>query len=311
METEKIKKQNDKAKGGKNNTQSILTSAGAVTAGGIVGAVAENALSPDSNSDSKTEPDKDSNLQSTAENKQEAEVTESPETVNPEIPDTPENPDTPDTPDTPGTNHPEPQNPESQTPDEIAQAIIDKDQIDENDIDAPDVVSIESFTTVFDENGNELAAANVRTPDGTQYVLADLDDDGIYEGILNTDGYLVAHAEANLTHSDLEAMINSDGGYLALNEQDKTSMIDDPTGDIIITDADQSPDMAQNDEDSSEDSDIDNLIAQLLNDDDSDSSDGDEVIVDDDNTDDTDDEDDSDDDDSDNDSDIDDDGDLA
>ena len=290
MDTEKFKKQGDKAKGGKNTTQTILTAGGAMAAGGVVGAVAGNVLHPDPEPKPEPKPQPEPDPNKPDPNKpDEPNKPENPETPEkPQTPDTPEKPDTPDIPDKPEPDKPEPDKPEPdkpepdkpepQTPDEIAQAIIAKDEIDENDLDVPDVVAIESFTTVFDENGNELAAAMVRTPDGTSYVLADLDGDGIYEGVLNTDGYLVAQAEANLTHSDLEAMMNGDGGYLALNEQDKTTIIDDPTGDIILTD-DPSTDIAQNEEHQDDGSDVDDLIAQLLDGRQSGDS-NDEVIVD-------------------------------
>lgn len=281
METEKFKKQTNKARGGKNNTQTILTAGGAMAVGGIVGAVAGNVAHHEDMPDPKPQPNQpeNTNASETSEN------LDNPSQKDTHVGfDTLDTSDTPENPATPNSlNRPQPEKPDSLTPDEIAQAIISNNEIDINDIDVPNVIAVESFTTMFDENGNELSAAMVRTPDGTPYILADLDGDGIYEGVLNTDGYLVAQAEANLTHSDLEALINDGGGYLAINELDNTSTIDDPTGDIIIIDDKPSSNFAQSEDVNDDGTNVDDMIAQLLEGDPDDKYEEDEVIIDDDN----------------------------
>lgn len=242
METEKfkIKTGETKPKAGKNTTQTILTAAGAVGVGAIGGAFAANAVNQPS---TKPEPSSNPDEANLPEN-QNPTTSEDSEQVAEDNNQTGQNPSDLTQPQPTTGNQQTSQNnqqhPNSggqqtsgeETPDQIAQNLLNEQQKDEDDIDPPDVVSIEGFTSVYDENGNELQAALVSTPDGTEYILADLDGDGIFEGVLNTDGYLVAQAEANLTYSDLEAMLQSDGGYLAINEFDHTGV--DGSGEDII-----------------------------------------------------------------------------
>lgn len=174
---------------------------------------------------------------------------------------------------------------EGETPQEVAEAIAHAEEIDNNDIDAPAMVEIDKFTSAFDENGNEIAAVEVHSQDGTPFLLADMDNDGVYESMFDTDGNFVTHTEANLTHSDLEAMMDQTGGFLAINEQDHTSLSEDPTNDIIDTETGAHPDMAMNETSTSETTEatsnptgeqdlaqeptadeIDNLLAELLGD---------------------------------------------
>ena len=180
---------------------------------------------------------------------------------------------------------PTPSSAEDETPQEVAEAIAHAEEIDNNDIDAPAMVEIDKFTSAFDENGNEIAAVEVHSQDGTPFLLADMDNDGVYESMFDTDGNFVTHTEANLTHSDLEAMMDQTGGFLAINEQDHTSLSEDPTNDIIDTETGAHPDMAMNETPTSETTEatsnptgeqdlaqeptadeIDNLLAELLGD---------------------------------------------
>lgn len=188
-----------------------------------------------------------------------------------------------------------------ETPQEVAEQIAQAEEIDKDDIDAPAMVEIDGFTTAYDENGNEMAAVMTHTPDGTPFLLVDVDGDGTFEGVFDTNGNFVAQAEANLTHSDLEAMMDQSGGFLALNEHDVTHASDDPTNDIIDTETGTHPDMAMNEpaasatptgnqeeqpdvvqqEETSADE-IDNLLAELLGSDTDSDSKGlnEEVLVD-------------------------------
>lgn len=188
---------------------------------------------------------------------------------------------------------------EGETPQEVAEAIAHAEEIDKNDIDAPAMVEIDKFTSAFDENGNEIAAVEVHSQDGIPFLLADMDNDGVYESMFDTDGNFVAHTEANLTHSDLEAMMDQTGGFLAINEQDHASLSEDPTNDIIDTETGAHPDMAMNETPTSESmeatsnptgeqdvaqeptaDEIDNLLAELLGDNtDSASKDVDEEVL--------------------------------
>lgn len=190
---------------------------------------------------------------------------------------------------------------DGETPQEVAEAIAHAEEIDSNDIDAPALVEIDRFTSAYDENGNEVAAVEVHSQDGTPFLLADLDNDGVYESMFDTEGNFVTHTEANLTHSDLEAMMDQTGGYLAINEQDHNSLSEDPTNDIIDTETGTHPDMAMNETPTSEQpettvdytgeqdlaqepttDEIDNLLAELLDDNTDSNSKGvdEEVLVD-------------------------------
>lgn len=133
------------------------------------------------------------------------------------------------------------------TPQEVAEQIAHAEEIDKDDIDAPAMVEIDGFTTAYDQDGNEVAAVMTHTPDGTPLLLVDVDGDGVFEGVFDTNGNFVAQAEANLTHSDLEAMMDQTGGFLALNEHDKTTATEDPTNDIIDTETGTHTEMAMND----------------------------------------------------------------
>lgn len=173
------------------------------------------------------------------------------------------------------------------TPQEVAEQIAHAEEIDKDDIDAPSVVEIDGFTTAYDQAGNEMQAVMAHTPDGVPLMLVDVDGDGVFEGVFDTNGNFVAQADANLTHSDMEAMMDQTGGFLALNEHDKTSATEDPTNDIIDTETGTHPEMAMNERPTEEQSpegytgeqpgqpdvaqqeepsadEIDNLLAELL-----------------------------------------------
>lgn len=123
-----------------------------------------------------------------------------------------------------------------QTPEEIAQDIIGKEEIDPEDIDTPSVFTVDGFTTVYDEMGNEVDAATIHTSDGTQFLLADKDGDGVFEGVYDNGGNFVAMAESNITQSDLQTMFDPTGGYLAANDLNMPEGPSaDPTNDIINT----------------------------------------------------------------------------
>ena len=169
----------------------------------------------------------------------------------------------------------------SQTPEEIAQDIIGKEEIDPEDIDTPSVFVVDGFTTVYDELGNEVDAATIHTPDGTQFLLADKDGDGVFEGVYDNGGNFVAMAESNITQSDLQTMFDPTGGYLAANDLNiPEGPSADPTNDIIDTEtgehvnpesywAENNP--SNNGEDTTTEipediEDVDDLLAQLLGD---------------------------------------------
>lgn len=174
-----------------------------------------------------------------------------------------------------------------QTPEEIAQDIIGKEEIDLEDIDTPSVFTVDGFTTVYDEMGNEVDAATIHTSDGTQFLLADKDGDGVFEGVYDNGGNFVAMAESNITQSDLQTMFDPTGGYLAANDLNMPEGPSaDPTNDIINTETGEhvnpanyfaennlsnnnentTPEIPEDIEDIEGVEDVDDLLAQLLED---------------------------------------------
>jgi len=116
-------------------------------------------------------------------------------------------------------------------------------------------------------------------------LLADSDGDGVFEGVYDSTGNFVTLAEGNLSQSDLETMIDQTGGYLAINGTDRTNISSaDPMGDIVDTETGQHVNaaqyMAENNQASQEENtdnneeveDVDELLAQLLDDDNDDES---------------------------------------
>ena len=118
-------------------------------------------------------------------------------------------------------------------PDDIAQDIIQQQNIDPNDIDSPTIISVDELATLYREDGSEILVAAIHTPDGAQYVLADYDGDGYFTDVFDMAGNYVGEAEGNLMASDLEAMVDETGGYLAADTEEPQG--DDPTNDIIDT----------------------------------------------------------------------------
>lgn len=315
------------ARGGKNNTKIILTAAGAVAAGMAVGAAAsqifpgpdpepEPTPTPDPSKEDvaqKEELDKENGTgQATTETTQSVGGTAQPTNENISQPQpttgngqsanggghttTPSDNGHPTEPSS-GNTHP---TSDGETPQEVAEAIAGAQEIDKNDIDAPAVLEMKEFVTVYNEDGTEIQAVVGETPDGTRYLLADTDGDGVYEGVFDMAGNYIDHAEGNLTHSDIEMMMDQTGGFLAINEKDHVSMTEDPTVDILDTETGDYLSLAQNEsrtqheepltgepvsgeqpvaqEEPSADE-IDNLLAELLDIDSASKGVGDEVLV--------------------------------
>lgn len=296
-----------KAKAGSNNTRVTLTAAG-LAAAAAAGAGAAHIFSGNGNEvdpEKPTEEVTDEKVKPTEENKENETAQENsgttapssaaqddisqpqPTTGNSANSGTSTQPGSP----TQSQNPSHPQEPDhptgGDTPQEVAEQIAHAEEIDKDDIDAPSVVEIDGFTTAYDQAGNEMQAVMAHTPDGVPLMLVDVDGDGVFEGVFDTNGNFVAQADANLTHSDMEAMMDQTGGFLALNEHDKTSATEDPTNDIIDTETGTHPEMAMNERPTEEQSpegytgeqpgqpdvvqqeepsadEIDNLLAELL-----------------------------------------------
>lgn len=275
----KIKSNGNKPKGGRNNTQTILTAAGVVSAGSAGLGYAVGRMENDPAQVAVEEPPTQS--QTTNQIDQTEQEQQNSQTTNPET-----------TSNTSGQDMTEPQPTDSSqqqiaqnqqqpvvdndvNPDEIAQQIAQANEIDNNDIDTDDVLTVDGMTTAYGPDGTEMLVAVVHTPDGGQYLLADTDGDGIFSDVFDMEGNYVAEAEGNLTASDLEEMADDTGGYIA--QIDGEPVGDDPTNDIIDTQndiLDDSVDIADNDSiNDEEDISDEELLAQLLNEDDDDSDD--------------------------------------
>ena len=288
---------NSTAKGGRNNTKIILTAAGSVASGMAAGAAASQIFSGTS-----PEPQKEDIAQKEEMGKEEVagqSVNETTQATDGKTQPTGEDISQPQP--TTGNSHPtEPSSgnthpsSDGETPQEVAEAIVGKEEIDKNDIDAPSILEMKEFTTVYNADGTEVQAVVGITPDGTQYLLADADGDGVYEGVYDMAGNFVVNAEANLTHSDIEIMMDQSGGYLALTETDRTNETEDPTEDILDTETGDHLEIAQNEpgtqheeqtgeqqvaQDELSSDEFDNLLAELLGTDSEPKEVDDEVLV--------------------------------
>lgn len=267
------------AKGGRNNTKIILTATGSAAAGMAAGAAASQIFSgSDSELNPTSEPQKEE-IAGQAANEITTEAAHSvEENISQPQPTTENGQPANSHPTEPNTENTHPSS-DGETPQEVAEAIAGAQEIDRNDIDAPSVLEMKEFTTVYTADGTEVQAVVGVTPDGTQYLLADTDGDGIYEGVYDMAGNFVDYAEANLTYSDIEIMMDQSGGFLALNDRDRVDVMEDPTDDILDTETGDHLDLAQNEsgtqyEDSTEGQpvtqeepsadEIDNLLAELL-----------------------------------------------
>lgn len=300
---------NATAKGGRNNTKIILTATGSVAAGMAVGAAASQIFSGTSPEPNPTsEPQKEDVAQNEEMGKEEVaeqSVNETTQATDGKTQPTGEDISQPQP--TTGNNQPtgnsHPTEPfsgnahpssDGETPQEVAEAIAGAQEIDKNDIDAPSVLEMKEFTTVYNADGTEVQAVVGIAPDGTQYLLADADGDGVYEGVYDMVGNFVVNAEANLTHSDIEIMMDQSGGYLAFTEMDHTNEIEDPTEDILDTETGDHLEIAQNEpgtqheeqtgeqqvaKDELSSDEFDNLLAELLGTDSEPKEVDDEVLV--------------------------------
>lgn len=276
MDTKKFKIKSDgsKPKGGKNNTQTILTAAGVVAAGAAGLGYAVGRSEQEQVQEPVTEDPSQSQTTPTEQEQQNSQSSNQETTNNSSGENITEPQPTDSTQQQTAQNQQVSEEQQSNTnddinPDEIAQQIAQANEIDNSDVDTNDVLSVEGLTTAFGPDGSEMLVAVVHTPDGGQYILADTDGDGIFSDVYDMEGNYVAEAEGNLTASDLEEMADDTGGYLAMTDGEPIG--DDPTNDIIDTlngDPNDSVDIASNDSD--EEISDEDLLAQLLDDDDED-----------------------------------------
>lgn len=253
MSTKKFKFGNangNNVKGGKNNTRTILTAAGVIALGAAAGGAGYAAgtahVNPAMDDEGKPDTNPEEKIEEQTENQseQQAESTASQQTpqqtgsnniTEPQPTDTTQSQSTVQQ-STSNDNVHEPivGKPDEVDPDLIAQQIVNEQNIDPHDIDSPTIISVDELATLYMEDGSEVFVAAVRTPDGEQYMLADVDGDGYFTDVFDMAGNYIGEAEGNLMASDLEIMVDESGGYLAQNGDELQG--DDPTGDITNTD---------------------------------------------------------------------------
>jgi len=135
-------------------------------------------------------------------------------------------------------------------PDLIAQAIAQ--EVDENDIDADNIFTPDGYDYAYLPDGTRQIVIVGHTPDGEQFVLADVNGDGIYNDIFDAAGNYVAEIDG-LSVSDIMDMIDNTGGYIASIEEPWGSDPTDP--ETIITGEEEIAEVEEVDEEE--------LLAQL------------------------------------------------
>lgn len=269
-------------KGGKNNTRTILTAAGVIALGAAAGGAGyaagtahvnpamDDEGKPDTNSEEKieekTENQSEQQAESTA-SQQTPQQTGSNNITEPQPTDTTQSQSTVQQPTSNDNVHESTIDTHDEVdPNFIAQQIVNEQNIDPYDIDSPTIISVDELATLYREDGSEMLVAAVHTPDGEQYLLADIDDDGFFTNVFDMAGNYIGEAEGNLMASDLEIMVDESAGYLAQNGDELRG--DDPTNDIVNTSNPTDNDIAENSIVVSADEDVldEELLAQLLED---------------------------------------------
>lgn len=248
METKKFKIQKaERTKGGFNNTRTVLTGAGIAAIGGGAAGAGYAAMTGGKNEPIEPKPE-EQNTQTTTETTEEQQVQQQTSFQTPQQQQTSSDEYQPtggggqQASSSQSTNNAGSTN-EDVDPNVIAQEL--KDEIDREDIDAPSLI-VDEYQTIYGPDGNEMAVAVVHAPDGTQFFLTDLDGDGIFSEVYDLAGNYIGEAEGNITISDLEEMIDTTGGYMAIGKEPEG---DDPVAAITNTDGgkpvNDTPDMAQ------------------------------------------------------------------
>lgn len=231
-------------KGGKNNTRTILTAAGVVTVGaagaGVGYAVghAHGYSEAEAKEESIEKPIEDVEEKIEA---QEEQLTTDSSAQPPNRETTTQEGETLTEPkpiDQDQVNHPQPpkqdvQESDEVNPDDVAQRILEEQGIGIDDIDSPTIISIDELATLYRADGSEMLVAAIHTPDGAQFLLADIDGDGYFTDVFDLAGNYVGEAEGNMMESDLWAMVSEPDSYLAVNVEELEG--EDPIDDIIST----------------------------------------------------------------------------
>lgn len=117
------------------------------------------------------------------------------------------------------------ENAEDVDPNLVAQAIAQ--EVDPEDIDSDNVFTPVGYDYAYLPDGTRQLVIIGQTPDGEHYALADIDGDGVYGDIFDTDGNFVAEVDG-LTLTDIAEMVDLPEEVLA---QVRDPWSDDPTVD--------------------------------------------------------------------------------
>lgn len=270
-------------KGGRNEFSKLLIAGGGLVIGSIGGVVTGgNILKPDypaPTEDKETDKPIENGDDKIADNKVDKEETQ--EVQNPESENAEPTPiDSGNNGNNAGTS--QSQNSDSNTNedsvDEIAQRIAESSEIDNGDSTSA-FMQIGEPATMYDMNGNSINTFAVTFNDpnlaGQQFILADTDGDGVYDGLYTADGQQFSLtfanvdgtetsfeellANAHLEYADLEEMQHDDGSFMGRNDLDNP-----PLNEELIA-----QDIISNDEELDQQE----LLAQLLNEAEDDSED--------------------------------------
>ncbi len=256
----------ENVKGGRNDFAKLLVAGGSLVVGSIGGVVlgrqylkpsAGDAKQPDEEGQSQAEKATDDVLQQSNESAQHQ--PQAPSNTNADIQE-PTPIDSHNSGNTTNVNGGNSQGQTDNTPDEVAQRIAGSTEVDAGDNVTASVMQIGSPSTMMDENGNVVNVFSVQFNDpnlaGQQFVLADTDGDGVFDGLFTADGqpfslsfvnanggetsFEAILANAKLEYGDLEEMSHSNGSYMARTEHDQDDTNDDPSEDIINTGSSES-----------------------------------------------------------------------
>lgn len=96
-------------------------------------------------------------------------------------------------------------------PKDVAQSIAH--EIDPNDIDTENIITVDGYDYAFLPDGTQQQVYVGHTPDGTQYIVADLDGDGMYGDVFDINGNYVIEVPG-VSESDLAEALDDTGGYI-------------------------------------------------------------------------------------------------
>ena len=140
----------------------------------------------------------------------------------------------------------------------VAEHILETDDIDPDDIDDLVDITFQDTDVLYTEGGDEIPVAAVTTPDGGEYLLADVDGDRVYDMVYDMDGNLVAGVEAGLNTNDAQLALDENGGYIPISDDDPVLQDDGLDEDIIALGDDNGSSSVM--EEIEDDEDIDDLF---------------------------------------------------